>query len=136
MTTVLVDTSAFVAVQRSREQEHEAAIHALAALVERGVRMVATSYVFAETYNTLLSREGRWLAFEWGLKARGGSLVEFVRVDDGMDDAAWKILASHADKDWSYVDATSFALMERENITTAFAFDEHFRQRGVTVIPG
>ena len=37
---------------------------------------------------------------------------------------------------WSYVDATSFALMERERITEAFAFDHHFAQRGLTLVPG
>jgi predicted nucleic acid-binding protein len=33
------------------------------------------------------------------------------------------------------VDATSFALMAREGVTEAFAFDRNFRQRGLTVIP-
>lgn len=34
-----------------------------------------------------------------------------------------------------YVDAPSFALMEREDVPTAFAFDHHFTQRGLTVLP-
>ncbi len=34
------------------------------------------------------------------------------------------------------VDATSFVLMEREGIAEAFAFDRHFAQRGLTLIPG
>lgn len=135
MTSVLVDTSAFVAIQREREREHTRALDALAALVERGVGLIATNLVFAETYNSLLSREGRWLAREWGREARAGSLFEFVRADQGLEDAAWRILESHDDKDWSYVDAVSFALMERDGISTAFAFDEHFRQRGLAVVP-
>jgi predicted nucleic acid-binding protein len=40
------------------------------------------------------------------------------------------------DKRWSYVDATSFALMEREETAEAFAFDRHFTQRGLTLVPG
>ena len=47
----------------------------------------------------------------------------------------WALLESHADKQWSYVDATSFALMERENVQSAFAFDHHFTQRGLAVLP-
>jgi len=56
-------------------------------------------------------------------------------VDEALEDAAWSILESHADKQWSYVDATSFALMEREGATEALAFDRHFAQRGLTLIP-
>ena len=135
MTAVLVDTSAFVAMQRTSEREHASALETTAALVERGVRLVATNYVFAETYNTLLNRTGRWMAFQWGSQARAGSRFEFVRAAREIEDAAWEILESHEDKNWSYVDAVSFALMERDGISTAFAFDDHFRQRGLAVVP-
>jgi predicted nucleic acid-binding protein len=132
---VFIDTGAFVALKRTSEQQHTAAVEALRALVRRGTHLVATNYVFAETYNTLLSRAGRRTAFEWGEDMRGGTGIDFVRVDQQLEDAAWEILASHDDKRWSYVDAVSFALMEREGISTAFAFDEHFSQRGLAVIP-
>jgi predicted nucleic acid-binding protein len=46
------------------------------------------------------------------------------------------ILLRYADKDFSYVDATSFAVMERLGLQTAFAFDEHFMQYGFTVWRG
>jgi len=50
--------------------------------------------------------------------------------------AAWSILEDHTDKRWSYVDATSFALIEREGISEAFAFDRHFAQRGLRLVAG
>jgi predicted nucleic acid-binding protein len=132
---VFVDTGAFVALKRTNEQQHAAAAEVLRALVERGTQLVTTNYVFAETYNTLLSRAGRKAAFEWGTDARSGSQVVFVRVDQELEEAAWEILKAHEEKAWSYVDAVSFALMERDGITTAFAFDQHFSQRGLAVIP-
>ena len=36
----------------------------------------------------------------------------------------------YRDKDFSYCDAISFAVMERLGITEVIAFDEHFRQYG------
>lgn len=135
MRKVLVDTGAFVALKRTSEQQHAAAAAALHALVERGAQLVATNYVFAETYNTLLGRAGRRTAFEWGEDMRAGTGIDFVRVDEELEEAAWEILASHEDKDWSYVDAVSFALMERDGIGTAFTFDQHFVQRGLAVVP-
>ncbi len=34
------------------------------------------------------------------------------------------------------VDRVSFAVMRRRGITTAFSYDEHFRQEGFTLVGG
>jgi uncharacterized protein len=132
---VFVDTGAFVALRNRAEREHEAARQALSLLVSGRVPLFTSNYVVAETYTALLIRAGREEAIEWGRRFRAGEAIELVRVDEALDDDAWSILESHADKRWSYVDATSFALMEREGATEAFAFDRHFAQRGLTLVP-
>ena len=43
-------------------------------------------------------------------------------------------LLDRSDKTYSYTDATSFAVMERLGLKTAFAFDPHFRQHGFQVL--
>ncbi|WP_216819169.1 type II toxin-antitoxin system VapC family toxin [Thiohalocapsa sp. ML1] len=47
---------------------------------------------------------------------------------------AWKSFRRFSDKGWSFTDCTSRVIMERLGITTAFAFDEHFRQFGIGVV--
>jgi predicted nucleic acid-binding protein len=49
-----------------------------------------------------------------------------VRVTEADEERAWEILETYADQDFSYVDATTFAVMERLNLDRAFAFDRHF----------
>jgi predicted nucleic acid-binding protein len=132
---VFVDTSAFVALRNRSEREHEAARDALRALLSADVRLITSNYVFAETYTALMIRVNRVEAIEWGRRARAGTALELVRVDEQLEDAAWAILEGHADKEWSYVDATSFALIDREKVDAAFAFDRHFEQRGLHVLP-
>jgi len=132
---VFVDTSAFVALRNRAEREHEPARATLANLITERVVLFTSNYVFAETYTALLVRIGRPEAIEWGRRFRAGSAIELIRIDESLDDAAWTILESHSDKQWSYIDATSFALMERERAVAAFAFDQHFVQRGLTVLP-
>lgn len=53
-----------------------------------------------------------------------------LRVTLGDERRAREILLKYIDKDFSYVDATTFALMERLNIQVCFAFDVHFEQFG------
>lgn len=136
MTGVFVDTSAFVALRNRAEAEHEQARQALARLVADKARLFTSNYVFAETYTALLIRVGRAEAIEWGRRFRIGRAVELIRVDEDIEEEAWVLLETHQDKTWSYVDATSFALMVRESAEQAFAFDRRFSQRGLRVIPG
>jgi predicted nucleic acid-binding protein len=132
---VFVDSSAFVALRNRAEREHEAARAALGALVAERALLFTSNYVFAETYTALLIRVGRPEAIEWVRRFRASQAIELVRVDESVEEDAWSILESHSDKTWSYVDATSFALIQRERSTEAFAFDRHFAQRGLTMVP-
>lgn len=134
MRRVFIDTGAFVALRNRGEREHEAARAALSRLVSERASLMTSNYVFSETYTALLVRAGRDEAIQWGRRFRAGETIEVVRIDESVEQDAWSILESHTDKRWSHVDATSFALMEREEITEAFAFDHHFAQRGLTLV--
>ena len=136
MRSVFVDTSAFVALRNSSEAEHERAREALGGLMAEGAALFTSNYVFAETYTALLVRVGREEAIEWGRRFHAGEAIELVRADEQVERDAWEILERHGDKRWSYVDATSFALIERDGGGEAFAFDAHFDQRGLRVHPG
>lgn len=136
MRSVFVDTSAFVALRNDSEAEHERARRALAGLIAEGANLFTSNYVFAETYTALLVRVGREEAVEWGRRFRAGGAIELVRLERDVEEEAWEILERHGDKLWSYVDATSFALIERHGGGEAFALDTHFAQRGLRVLPG
>lgn len=135
MKSVFIDTSAFVALRNSAEAEHERARSALSELIAEGVALFTSNYVFAETYTALMVRVGRGEAIEWGRRFRSGGAIDLVHLDRPTEERAWEILELHDDKRWSYVDATSFALLERDGSNEAFAFDAHFLQRGLSVLP-
>jgi len=50
-----------------------------------------------------------------------------IKVELQNLEQAREIIARFPDQDFSLVDATSFAVMEREGIGTAFAFDLDFQ---------
>lgn len=129
-----MDTSAFVAARNKRDPDNERARGTLGDLLARGVRLFTSNFIFAETYAALLVRTARDQAFAWGQAFRAGNAIELVRIEPEIEDDAWRILESHTDKRWSYVDASSFALMESEGVDEAFSFDRDFAQRGLRVI--
>ena len=64
-----------------------------------------------------------------------GSLT-VIRLTAADEAAGRQIILHYNDKDFSYVDASSFAVMNRLDIQTAFSFDRHFEQYGFRAIMG
>lgn len=135
MRRVFIDTGAFVALRNASEHEHDAARQTFSNLVGDGVDLFTSNYVVAETYTALLVRVGHDEALTWGRRVREPSAIEVLTVDESIEDDAWDLLERHVDKRWSFVDATSFALLDHEGSDEAFAFDRHFTQRGLVVHP-
>jgi predicted nucleic acid-binding protein len=50
------------------------------------------------------------------------------------EERAKQIIGHYTNKNFSYTDATSFAVLERLRIAEAFAFDPHFQQYGLKVL--
>jgi len=57
-----------------------------------------------------------------------------LRVRASDEERAKQILFQYDDKDFSFADAISFAMMERLDIRLAFTFDRDFAQYGFTVL--
>lgn len=46
------------------------------------------------------------------------------------------VFSTYMDKGWSFTDCVSYLVIQRRDMRTALAFDEHFRQFGiVTAVP-
>lgn len=127
--TVLLDTGAAVALVNKRDQWHAEAKRRLRLLQKRKGRLLLTNFLVGEIYALLLSRLGGDIARQWLVT----SDVAVERVTEEDEIRAKTILLRYTDKDFSYVDAISFAVMERLRLRAAFTFDRHFAQYGFTV---
>lgn len=83
-----------------------------------------TNFVLGEIYVLLLVRMGGDIARQW----LATNDVAIERVTEADENRAKTILLQYADKNFSYVDATSFAVIERHGLKAAFTFDQHFAQ--------
>jgi uncharacterized protein len=86
---------------------------------------VTTDHILVETWLLLRSRYHREAAERfWENIRRGPARLELIT---GADlERAWAIGEAFADQDFSIVDRTSFAVMERLGIFQAASFDDHF----------
>lgn len=133
MNAVFVDTGAWYAIADSDDADHMAAA---AFLVANALPLVTTNFVFSETVTLLRYRLGYSAARSFGQKLKESNLVRVVAVTPADEERAWEIFTKYRDQDFSFVDCTSFAVMERMKLATAFAFDRHFTVMRFTVVPG
>lgn len=124
--TLLVDSSAVLALLNSRDQWHETAVSVLQDLVAQKASLLMTNFLIAESHTLLLTRLGHDLARQWLLTFDWNVL----RVSPEDEQAAREIIKKYRDKDFSFTDATSFAVMHKYGIKLAFTFDRHFKQYG------
>lgn len=86
---------------------------------------VTTDHVVIETWLLLNSRIGRNAAEQFWRRLRIQAIsVELATIADL--EAAWAIGEAFPDQQFSVVDRTSFAVMQRIGITRAASFDEDF----------
>jgi predicted nucleic acid-binding protein len=130
---VFIDTSAHFALVNRKDPDHQKAKQFLKSLAKKKVILVTTNFIVAETYTLILKRINRKTAINYISNLLKSSWV--IRVSEEDEEKGWNILLNYEDKDFSYVDTTSFAVIERINIQEAFAFDEHFPQYGITRLP-
>jgi len=119
--TLFVDSSAFYAGVDRGDNSHGRAVEILSAADGR----VTTDHVLVESWLLIRNRLGIGAAdrFWEGIRA-GAAKVEVVSAADL--EVAWSIGQSFADQDFSIVDRTSFAVMQRIGVLRAATFDDDF----------
>ena len=98
-------------------------------LTRMGAELVLSNFIIAESYNLINARISSAKAREWLL----ANTWPVERVSCSDEKRAIEIITTYTDKDFSYTDATSFAMIERFAIDFAFTYDRHFQQYGIHI---
>ncbi len=121
-----VDTSFFFAGIVPGDRNHSAATQLG---LPKGRTLVTTSQIQGETWTLLRRREGHSAAVRF-LDSLSRSRIEVVHLDQKLEREALAWLRRHDEREYSFVDATSFAFMRRNGLADALAFDGDFAAAG------
>ena len=125
---IFVDTSFWVAAASTRDSRHDDARSLLKA--HGGEPLITSTHVRGETWTFVRRRHGHRaaVAFLDSLDRTRRAEVVFVGEETEADALRW--LRRHDEREYSFVDATSFALMRSMRIKRALAFDGDFSAAG------
>ena len=124
---IFVDTSFWIALQYAADDRHS-----IAAGLWRGRPgpLLTSNDVMGETWTFLRRRTGFPAAMRFLASIEASGRVQPAHIDDATEEDAWAWLRRHDERAYSFVDATSFALMRRLRIRQALAFDGDFTAAG------
>jgi uncharacterized protein len=131
---IFVDTSFWVAARMPRDDHHGEAT-ALLRMVG-GQRLVTSNHVRGETWTFLTRKEGHRRADAFLDMLAKTTRVEIVQVGEDLEAQGLRWLRRHDEREYSFVDATSFALMRSLRIKEALSFDGDFEAAGFTELRG
>jgi predicted nucleic acid-binding protein len=125
---IFVDSSFWIAL---RNREDVRAGEAVALLQRYGDSpLVTTNHVRGETWTFLRRRAGYRSAVHFLDLVQHTPRLRVEFVDEKLEREALRWLRRHDERPYSFVDATSFALMKRLRIKEALAFDGDFAAAG------
>ena len=125
---IFVDTSFWVALRNQRHAHHDVATQLLAG--NAGTQLTTTNHVSGETWTYLRRRAGHRAAVGFLDVIEQSPRVRVARVSEEAEQRAVTWLRQHDEREYSFVDATSFVVMNALRIRDALAFDGDFSAAG------
>ncbi len=125
---IFVDTSYWVAYRNRRDPHHADAV----GLLEQHARsaLLTSNHVRGETWTYLRRKSGHRAAVEFLDALAASPRITVTTISSEQEQAAIAWLRQHDEREYSYVDATSFVLMRHLRISEVLAFDGDFLAAG------
>ena len=128
---IFVDTSFWVALRNRRDGNHAPAEELLRQ--RASTALVTTNHVRGETWTYLRRRAGHRAAVDFLEVVERSPRIRLTHVGQDLETEALRWLRRRDDREYSFVDATSFALMRSLRIGEALTFDQDFAAAGFVV---
>jgi predicted nucleic acid-binding protein len=135
MKAVFYDSWAFTALADRKDPGHAAAVEVDRGLEQLGYVGVTSDYVLDEVLTLLCSIAGGHVACkfldDFSTRVSAGDL-QLLEVSSSRREHAFRLFRKHcvSERQFSFTDATSFAIMHELGIQDAFTADRHFRRAG------
>ncbi len=127
---IFIDTSFWVGLTGRTDQRHDEAVRLFR---QYGTQPLLTSnHIRGETWTVLRRRRGHRDAVAFLDLIERSARLTIVSVSEELEQEALRWLMRHDEREYSFVDASSFALMRSLKIRDALAFDGDFAAAGFT----
>lgn len=131
--SVFVDTSVFLAVLAEDDNNNAVASEMLASLAENGEQLITSNYILVESYALIQRRLGMNAIRDFQNKILPSMIIVWISMEEHQ--RAMRQFLSENRRNLSFVDCSSFEIIQKLQVEKVFTFDSHFREQGFGIIP-
>ena len=129
-TEVFIDTSFFIALTNSSDEDHLYAVTLQRRLQSQAIRKITSEYVLVELGDGLSRFKVRSLAQQVIESVRRDPKFEIIPASTSLFVQALHLFQNRPDKEWGMTDCSSFVIMQQMELYAVLTADHHFEQAG------
>ncbi len=121
---LFIDTSVICSLYNSKDSLHKKA-QDIKPLLDI-YNPIVSNFILLETYTILSQRISKQFSVDFGKNIYKDRIFTVIWIDRKLEEEIWNIFASIKDKNFSYVDASTLAVIKKEKIGNLLSFDSSF----------
>ena len=128
---IFLDTSFIIAFFNKKDKNFTKAREIIRNTMEKSKNTlyVYSDYIFDELITLLKTKHIDHIKIQQiGDQLLNSTIWKIIIVNEDIFHQTWKMMTKYQDKEWSFTDTSSFALMEKFNINHYLSYDRHFAQ--------
>ena len=131
---IFVDTSAWLSLVNKKDIWYEKAKEIRQELIRENCSFWISDYITVEIANALARVHFRKIAVVLVESILSSKEIKLIRINPELFYESWALYKERHDKEWGFTDCTSFTIMLKYGIRTAFTNDHHFEQAGFKIL--
>ncbi len=133
---IYIDTSAWFSLMHQENKNHNNISFIYNSLLKNNNIIVTSNFVIGETYTLMRVKleKSSNKPFDFLDLIKKSTKIKIVYINKEIEEKAIEILKKYTNHKFSYVDATSFALMKDRNIEYALTLDKHYATAGFMIV--
>lgn len=136
MINTFIDTSGFKAVFDEADDFHSKARDYWQKALSEQILFITTNFILDETYTLFRSHLGKEKAILFRDKlAASPKSIKVISILQKDETQAWEYFDKLPGRGVSFTDCTSFSVMKRLKLESAFTFDNDFSKAGFIITP-
>lgn len=125
---IFLDTSFICSLHLAEDSLHKKALAISQELAKQKVNLYISNFIVLEILTVLSQRKSRQLAVEFGRSLKEEAVIKIIRIDEILEEYSWQIFRKTKEKNLSFVDCSTLAVLGKEKIDYLITFDKLFNR--------
>ena len=121
---IFADSNFFIALFHAGDSLYSHAQHIAKTIDVHRIPLVISNFIFLETVTVLAQRRGTSVARQAGLYLLSSPNIELIHIDVSLQHETWELFQAAGNKNISFVDFSTIAVMRAESIQKILTFDQ------------